>query len=736
MEIAAAIVVAIVVAAGRFVRADKQSTTEVSVMVQMTKFSKLLAVFMAVFVTGLTAVAVCRMESRHGADSARVSVFEIPRIQGELSVLRPQVTAAFASGNLKLAEQLGLQCLKLNPHDPASLFNLACAEAQLGKAALAIDHLQQSIENGFTDVRHIANDDDLQSLHQHPKWKSLLELAAVPYSPPQLPIHPSSQIQDGVLTVDEGSSTWLPNAERFHVEVPQSKEKTISQPIAIGNDSVDLLLNEWQKEGTAVGLATVLYDNHDRHHSDMNWKRFPQLRRTEYSAAAKAEGLDNGLQHRFEFSCTTLGNSSTAMVGNAYWRSQPRLALSDGKATAQLLHQYFNNHIYVYPEHKDYDAGLNGKGGFGDVYPVNTPLVVISQGSSYSDKPFLDALAATLAAFRPEVLRQLESNRIVSPCLQMIMRRSLKHINSDEDYLSGAAHPVVFSDNGLDVERMVRMAHDMKAQDVPPIAVMAVVKESEGVVGKDYFEGVAREVLYSSAVSIARVFRSTDQVKSITVSVAGSVDVNRRKLTWHWAVLQGDPGKVDIHLDDPQGSVATISVKHHERRPVRRGSKMESSRVDIGVFANNGEYFSAPSIISFFCPENEKRVYDDQGRIQSVQYTDFANGGNYSDPLISTSKTWRDEYRYSSVGTKLGWTRHYADKQQSFTADGFLVTKADDLGRPVEARTVQYLSVPRANQPPLLTESPGGELIKYTYTSNDDFSGSAVRSPVQAADSN
>ena len=177
VEIAAAIVVA----AGRFVRADKQSTTEVSVMVQMTKFSKLLAVFMAVFVTGLTAVAVCRMESRHGADSARVSVFEIPRIQGELSVLRPQVTAAFASGNLKLAEQLGLQCLKLNPHDPASLFNLACAEAQLGKAALAIDHLQQSIENGFTDVRHIANDDDLQSLHQHPKWKSLLELAAVPY---------------------------------------------------------------------------------------------------------------------------------------------------------------------------------------------------------------------------------------------------------------------------------------------------------------------------------------------------------------------------------------------------------------------------------------------------------------------------------------------------------------------------------------------------------------------------
>ena len=202
---------------------------------------------------------------------------------------------------------------------------------------------------------------------------------------------------------------------------------------------------------------------------------------------------------------------------------------------------------------------------------------------------------------------------------------------------------------------------------------MEVVEESESIVGKDYFEFVARENLFTSAVAIARAFRTTAQTSTMTVSAIKSVDLNRRKLTWNWVVLQGDPEKIEIQPLNTQGSAATITIKHHQRRPIQPGSKIQSSRVDIGVFANNGTYYSPPAIISFYCPENERRDYDDRGRIRSIQYTDFAHGGDYADPMIATAKDWRDEYLNTETGTPNGWVRHRGDQQQTFTADGTVV---------------------------------------------------------------
>lgn len=53
------------------------------------------------------------------------------------------------------------------------------------------------------------------------------------------------------------------------------------------------------------------------------------------------------------------------------------------------------------------------------------------------------------------------------PTAQMIFRSSRKPITTRDDYLLGKPHPPVFDGSTLDVERMVRMAHEMKPEQVP-----------------------------------------------------------------------------------------------------------------------------------------------------------------------------------------------------------------------------------------------------------------------------
>ena len=104
------------------------------------------------------------------------------------------------------------------------------------------------------------------------------------------------------------------------------------------------------------------------------------------------------------FDAPTLGNSSTAIVGSLFWRSQARLALTSPEGPERLFQLYANDHVYVFPEHNDHDRVEPGKeadrraGRKGDLFPANTPYFLVSQGSSGSDRPFLAAVFVGLAA--------------------------------------------------------------------------------------------------------------------------------------------------------------------------------------------------------------------------------------------------------------------------------------------------------------------------------------------------
>ena len=102
---------------------------------------------------------------------------------------------------------------------------------------------------------------------------------------------------------------------------------------------------------------------------------------------------------------------------------------------AFLYNQYTHNNLYIYPAHHDYQQH-----GYGDVFPTNSPYLIASKGSSGSDRKYMNAVAQTLAAFRPEVKKKLVETGFLMPTIQMILRYAAA--GSWQNYLKGEAHRV------------------------------------------------------------------------------------------------------------------------------------------------------------------------------------------------------------------------------------------------------------------------------------------------------
>ncbi|MFH0937783.1 MAG: hypothetical protein V1899_00630 [Planctomycetota bacterium] len=100
-----------------------------------------------------------------------------------------------------------------------------------------------------------------------------------------------------------------------------------------------------------------------------------------------------------------------------------------------------------------------------------------------------------------------------------------------------------------------------------------------------------------------------------------SFDPNQHPLTFHWVTLRGDAEKIKIKPLNEARSRAEILVSYHDRQPIAPGSPLESNRVDIGVFAHNGMYYSAPAFITLVSLDHEARTYDTDGRILEIGYS-------------------------------------------------------------------------------------------------------------------
>ena len=388
---------------------------------------------------------------------------------------------------------------------------------------------------------------------------------------------------------------------------------TAQAQVTTRTDAVGKQLNEWFAAGTAAGLAGIQYENRDGQHSPLNTAQYPQLQ------VLKAVGEDKGPAHMLRRT-PTFGNCSMASAPEQIGCLPRGLYMRNKEGGDFLFKQYVANNFFIYPEHLDHDRGANGIGGYGDLMPLNTPALLISQGSSFSDMPFLNAFLCAAAAFTPETQKLLIDKGLLMPTLQAIFRRSNKNVLTDADYYSGKAHPVVFDAAQIDEMKMIQMAHDMRPETVPPVAVLEVKDETKLERGVHFFEPAGGQFaidIASSPASIGRILRGNTSEYGLLISMEKSFALVKRPVGLRFALLQGDPRCVKI--DQQKGSpLARIRVRHQPPVAGARGTR--SHRIDIGVFATDGKTISAPAILSFYNLPNEMHFHDAQGRLTEIHY--------------------------------------------------------------------------------------------------------------------
>jgi hypothetical protein len=526
-------------------------------------------------------------------------------------------------------------------------------------------------------------------------------------------------------TISAENTTWNFDLGCFHsfFAIPTYRAAP-PLPVALEGPAGEVLRG-WISESSAAGNHGDLYDNRDAGHSRLDLRLFPEMRPVVYDAAARQAGAHNGLSSFLFNGAITIGNSSTARTQGPFWRSNPRQAYVDGRAMLTLSLQYLRNQLYVYPRHRDYDPNQEG-----DVFPAVTPYLVISDGSSGSDQPILRALAATLAAMRPEVKRSLTAQGMIAPTLQMLLRASQRGVTNRLDYLTRRAHPVTFAGDRLDLARMITLAHDLRTNALPPFAALRCVEEERAVVGRDFFDAAHGEVLFDTPAAIARVIRGMAYTRRIVIDAANSRDPQGLPLTWHWFVLQGDPARIRIVPRNAARSSVSIEVDYHGGAfPVAGQEEMRSSRVEIALCVDNGVRFSPPALVSFYYLNNEARQYSTDGRILAVDYEAAAN--RYTDPLLSLPRRWRDLYLYDKRNRLAGWSRFRGQEMESFTADGARVLTRDARGRALTARTVLYRpqaasGVAGGDTLPEIAQADGDKIRSYRYAGDDDIVGELV----------
>ncbi len=274
---------------------------------------------------------------------------------------------------------------------------------------------------------------------------------------------------------------------------------------------------------------------------------------------------------------------------------------------------------------------------------------------------------------------------------------------------------------------MVQMAHDLQLDRLPPMIQLKVLEEDLGVPGRDYFHPGPGERLFDTPAAIARLYRTAASQRRMIVDASTSADLNRRPLSFRWVLLQGDPQRVSIRQLNSNGSRAEIIFRWHESHPVPGSPELMSNRVDVGVFAFNGDWYSAPGFVTSFSLRNEKRNYDASQRIRSIDYAAPGSSPKYVDPLIDVSRNWRDEYHYTDDGQLVGWARRIPGQvQQQFHRDGTLIMDFDPHGRPLETRVVRYTASQTPRGTRRLVQEVTDQRLRWKYSSDQDRDGQAT----------
>ncbi len=485
---------------------------------------------------------------------AVLSVWDYPARQPQHEALRTQFLQASQKGDVAGRVAACQAAVKLLPEDPTWAYNLACSLAGAGNPAGALEALEKAIDLGFRDADVIAADMDFMTIAGSVKFKELVadarRLRGRPILLGPLAAQPATGQTGETVTLGAHNLSWDLDMGCFDTKlrlIPSGKP-----------------------------YDGFLYQNRDRRHSMLSVTNYPGM---------TPIGLDReGQQRGFDLDFPNLnphlplfGNSSRALVQGANWRSIPR-ALMTGESRRMMTQArfYLANQVWVFPAVDDYN--FTSTNFYGDVFASVTPYWFVTQGRSWSDQYYLKAAIEATGALKPETRQVILQRGLLAPTLQKLVRRSLKTVLTDADYLTAKAHPTALPPSGLDIARLNKLARDLKPEQVPPVAIIKGVK-----MGTVFEASDIPELTYLSPCAWAFVLRSPDIARSFTIQASGGTD-------YAFAVVHDEKGAARLQRLAPDTAQVMID----------REKMTVTNRVDVAIFAKTpASDWGAPSFVSF-----------------------------------------------------------------------------------------------------------------------------------------
>ena len=646
------------------------------------------------------------------------SVYEMPRVWPRHCQLRQEMIAAIKRGDAKSMEATCRAALEILPTDATWRYNLACALSCQKEVDRALDELERAINDGFRNADAISKDHDLANISKAPRFAELVEKARALRDKPvdgKPVVGPVSAPAGSHVTICETNIVWNFDTGVFEALVDVGAPRRSLPDLAASYSTSKPTSPErpyvaaWLSEGSGAGNTGDLYVNRDAGHSPLAVGDFPNLTPISYDAAARALKLHLDIPNTMFGTTPVFGNLSRGRLKGAFWRSMARVSFTDTGIAARMDLFYRNNQLWVLPSVNDMKEEV------GDAFPANAPFQLVTLGASWSDQPFLRAALAASASFRLPTKKAIVRRRLLAPTIQWLLRRTQKGVRTEDDYLSPAAHPTAFDVKRLDTVELVKRAHDLKPEDVPPTVALSLINSRLFPVKfpqpvRDYPD-IYSELLFATPSAYCFILRSLDAERTFLLR-AQCAPEDDPSATFAWKVVHGQADAVKITaplgemVNGPENGFAQITI---DRRNL-------TNRIDVACFAKNATTsFGAPAIISFFPIPQEKRTYRPDGQIASIDYTN--PNRVYSDPAIALPRHWTDTYEYSPDGKPLGFTRSYnGEKSASFIPSGERIVERNPDGTPKKLVNVKYM--PRgtgdAIQPVELTYMDDGEPYEAT----------------------
>ena len=482
-----------------------------------------------------------------------LSIWDYPARFPTHDRLSRQFRVAVREGDTATMEETCRKGVKLLPDDPTWHYNLACSLAYFAnRTEEAFDELETAVDLGFRDRAMIEQDTDLKRLSALPRYKELLEYADFMKMRPLLTGPMATVEATGVF----GNSVAL-------------GEQNLGWDFESGSFVARLKL----VAGSSGGNVGDLYMNRDGRHSMLDVTNYPGITVVQFDEDGRKRRMDMSFPNVL-FPYPTFGNASLAITQGPFRRSLPRALMTTEAAQLNRMAKfYLSNQTWAFPSVFDTaPVGTNG-----DLFASVTPYWLTTAGRSWSDLPYLRAALTASRSLDPRVKAAVVRQQLLAPTVQTLIRKSLKGVMTEEDYLTAKAHPTALPPNGVDLARLTASAKALTAAAVPPLVPVAV---AAAPVAK---KPVHPELTYASSFAWAFVLRAEEDRREFLVTARGAKE---------YAFVQTHGKDVDVKIERVRPDAAKVTIDRSGLNP--------TNRVDIMVCGRNpGTGWGAPSYVSF-----------------------------------------------------------------------------------------------------------------------------------------